>query len=178
MKPLFTVHEGEFLVGDHINRNFGKKYEVWIPAKDTGVDLLLTPTRGQRKPIKLQVKFSRSFGVKEVPPDQSLARRWYTLKPTKIRQSRADLWIFVILTLRHQPYYILIPTADLKRRIPRGSTKVWHLYLTAFVNKKCYNTRGLRASDVRASLLDGVQDPHRDFSRYLNSWNLLDKASR
>ena len=23
MKPLFTVHEGEFLVGDYINRRFG-----------------------------------------------------------------------------------------------------------------------------------------------------------
>ena len=26
MKPLFTIHEGEFLVGDHINRKFGTRF--------------------------------------------------------------------------------------------------------------------------------------------------------
>ncbi len=42
MKTLFTIHAGEFLVGDHISRRFGLKYDVWVPAKDTGIDLLVT----------------------------------------------------------------------------------------------------------------------------------------
>lgn len=42
MKPMFTVHEGDFLVGDYINGDLGKKYEVWVPTKDTGADLLVT----------------------------------------------------------------------------------------------------------------------------------------
>ena len=28
MKPIFTIHEGEFLVGDHINRKFGGNFET------------------------------------------------------------------------------------------------------------------------------------------------------
>jgi 3D (Asp-Asp-Asp) domain-containing protein len=40
MKPLFTIHEGEFLVGDHINRKLGNKFDVWVPTKDSGVEFL------------------------------------------------------------------------------------------------------------------------------------------
>lgn len=29
MKPIFTIHEGKFLVGDHTNRKLGRKYSVW-----------------------------------------------------------------------------------------------------------------------------------------------------
>ena len=39
MKSLFTVHAGEYLVGSHIERNF-KRVNVWLPAKDTGVEQL------------------------------------------------------------------------------------------------------------------------------------------
>jgi hypothetical protein len=38
MKSLFTIHAGEFLVSEAIERKF-PKVNVWVPAKDTGVDL-------------------------------------------------------------------------------------------------------------------------------------------
>ena len=41
MRPIFTVHAGEFLVGEHIEKKF-PELNVWIPSKDTGVDLLVT----------------------------------------------------------------------------------------------------------------------------------------
>ena len=37
MKPLFTIHEGEFLVGSHIEKKF-RDWNVWIPSKDKGID--------------------------------------------------------------------------------------------------------------------------------------------
>ncbi len=40
MKPLFTIHAGEYLVGERIEKNF-KEWNVWIPSKDTGIDLLV-----------------------------------------------------------------------------------------------------------------------------------------
>ena len=43
MRAFFTVHPGEFLVGDYITRNL--PYDVWVPAKDAGIDLLLTPPK-------------------------------------------------------------------------------------------------------------------------------------
>jgi hypothetical protein len=47
MKPLFTVHAGEYLVGSHIEAKY-PKWNVWIPSKDTGVDLLVTNARGTK----------------------------------------------------------------------------------------------------------------------------------
>ena len=46
MKPICTIHEGKFLIGDYINRRFGRKLNVWVPTKDSGVDLLITRKRG------------------------------------------------------------------------------------------------------------------------------------
>ena len=39
MRPMFTVHGGEFLVGQHIEGSFKGK-NVWVPTKNLGVDLL------------------------------------------------------------------------------------------------------------------------------------------
>jgi len=39
MKSLFTIHAGEYLVASHIEQHY-KRVNVWIPSRDTGVDLL------------------------------------------------------------------------------------------------------------------------------------------
>jgi hypothetical protein len=39
MRPIFTIHAGEFIVGEHLERKF-KGLNIWVPTKDTGVDLL------------------------------------------------------------------------------------------------------------------------------------------
>src|SRR5713101_6816222 len=41
MKPLFTIHGGEYLVGSYIEQHF-KRVNVWIPSRDKGADLLVT----------------------------------------------------------------------------------------------------------------------------------------
>lgn len=41
MKSLFTVHAGEYFVGSHIETHY-PKWNVWVPSKDTGIDLLVT----------------------------------------------------------------------------------------------------------------------------------------
>jgi hypothetical protein len=59
MRPIFTIHAGEFLLGAHLEAAF-KGINIWVPAKDTGVDLLITD-RGNKKTVSFQVKFSRDF---------------------------------------------------------------------------------------------------------------------
>lgn len=54
MKPLFTIHVGEFVAGDYIERTF-RRVNVWVPTKDTGVDLLVSD-RKNKKALSLQVK--------------------------------------------------------------------------------------------------------------------------
>lgn len=46
MRPLFTIHAGEYVVGEFIENNLGD-LNVWIPAKDTGIDLLVTNKENQ-----------------------------------------------------------------------------------------------------------------------------------
>ena len=178
MKPMFTVHVGEFLVGDHINRRLGRKYEAWVPTKDEGVDLLVTRRRGRHKPVKLQVKFSRSFYPESVPPDQLVAWGWFTLKPVKIRTSRADLWVFVILTARHEPHFVIIPTRELKKRMRGDKGKIWHLYLCALRKGRCFNTRGLTKAERQILYATGKTKKKRDYSPYFGNWKLLHRASK
>jgi hypothetical protein len=46
-------------VGDYIERKF-PRVNVWVPTKDTGIDLLVSGKKNKRL-LSLQVKFSRDF---------------------------------------------------------------------------------------------------------------------
>ena len=59
MKPLFTVHVGEYLAGSHIEQHY-KRVSVLIPSRGTGVDLLVSDRR-DRSTVSIQVKFSKDF---------------------------------------------------------------------------------------------------------------------
>lgn len=59
MKPIFTIHAGEYLVGSHIEKTY-KKARVWIPSSDTGVDFLVTNEQLNRA-VSLQVKILKRF---------------------------------------------------------------------------------------------------------------------
>jgi len=57
MQQMFTIHAGEYLIGSYIEENF-KNYNVWVPSKDTGIDLLVTNSKNN-KAVSLQVKYSK-----------------------------------------------------------------------------------------------------------------------
>lgn len=175
MKPLFTIHEGEFLVGDHINRRLGKQFDVWVPTRDTGVDLLVTSKKRQGKSVGLQVKFSRGFNIRAEMAEHLVATSWFALDPAKIRNSQADLWAFVILTLRHKEHFVVIPTQELRKRIPPTTGSKWNLYLWVLNDKSCYQVRDLGREETLNILHNGVRDRQRDFSEWLENWTLLDK---
>jgi hypothetical protein len=178
MKPIFTIHEGEFLVGDYINRRFRHKYNVWVPTKDSGVDLLVTRKGGKGRAVGLQVKFSRSFDIPKELTRHVLATSWYTLDPKKIRQSEADLWVFVFMTLRLERYFVLLPTTELRKRIPRSCKSKWNLYLWAYSDGACYQVRDLNLEGRLNAVRRGVKDRSRDFSKWFENWSLLQKFSR
>ena len=177
MKPIFTIHEGEFLVGDYINRQLGHKYDVWVPTKDSGVDLLVTRKRGKGRAVKLQVKFSRGFDVPDELTRHILATSWFTLDPKKIRRSEADLWVFVIMTLRHERYCVLIPAKELRKRIPKDCKSKWNLYLWPCADRTCYQVRDLNFEGKLDAVRRGVKDQARDFTQWFENWKLLEKFS-
>ena len=99
MRPLFTIHAGEFLVGEFIEKNF-RSLNVWIPAKDTGIDLLVTGM-ADRRPVSLQVKLSRDYKAAEAVSefDRNLvAAGWLTINHEKLAASTADLWVIVLVS--------------------------------------------------------------------------------
>ncbi len=103
MRPIFTIHAGEYLVGDYLEKKF-KDYRVWLPSKDTGVDLLVTD-KGHRKAVSLQVKFSKDF-----MGNNFKAIGWWTLKSEKITKSLADLWVFALYTFEEKNIHnVIIP---------------------------------------------------------------------
>ena len=173
MKPIFTIHEGEFLVGEYLSRRLKHRYDVYVPVKDRGIDLLVAHRQKRVPPVSIQVKFSRSFGHRNTAPDVFMARGWYTVNPQKVRESPADLWVFAIMTLRHDAHFVIIPLGELRKRMPRTRASRWHLYLTVYKGDRCYDTRGLTNAKVRDLLDHGCNEPRRDYSTYLNDWNQI-----
>jgi hypothetical protein len=81
MRPIFTIHAGEFLVGEYLERTF-KSVQIWVPAKGTGIDLLVTDSRNT-KAVSFQVKFSRNFLTTYMDTlfqQPMRACGWFTLK--------------------------------------------------------------------------------------------------
>src|SRR4051794_14495004 len=97
MKPIFTIHAGEYLVASEIEKKF-RDYFIWLPSKDSGIDLLIT-NYNNTKTVSLQVKFSKDFNTthaKEIFRPDIRGTGWWTLNSEKIQNSRADLWVFIL----------------------------------------------------------------------------------
>ena len=165
MKPLFTVHAGEYLVGSHIEKHY-KKWNIWVPSKDTGIDLLVT-NANNTKTVSLQVKYSKDWTPNDAPSlvdSQLIASGWCCLQEKKIRQSNADLWVFVLPSfVEHSINFVIISPAELLRRFKLVFGK----------SEKRFD------SYLRQALIACGQfkEPNRDFTPFLNSkgWIELEK---
>jgi hypothetical protein len=95
------------------------KWDVWLPSTDTGIDLLVTNTQNARA-VSLQVKYSKDFTPTHntnLLQSKLMAGGWWTLQENKIKESKADFWVFVLpsFTERHTSF-VIIPPAELLRR--------------------------------------------------------------
>jgi len=175
MTPLFTIHAGEYRVGEHIERTY-PQWNVWVPSKDTGIDLLVTDAKN-RKTVSLQVKFSKDFNATDgtqLEKEHVLAGGWWKHNPRKILKSNADLWVFVLPSLvEKETSFIILPPTELLRRLKaiHGSgNKLIHSYLRVTRKKRCWETRGLSKADRELVALDRYFNTHRDFTLFLNAW--------
>lgn len=178
MRSLFTVHIGEYLVGEHLERAF-PRWNIWVPSKDTGIDLLVSDAKN-RKTVSLQVKFSKDFNPTHgsvLLQSRLLAAGWWTHDPKKIQKSIADFWVFVLQSfVEKKTSFIILPPAELLRRlrtIHGRSSKRIHSYLRVTRTKRCWEARGLSNADQDLIALDRFAHPDRDFSAYLNAWGQI-----
>ena len=174
VKPLFTIHGGEFLVGYFIEKNI-RQVNLWVPSRDTGVDLLVTDSKNQ-KALALQVKFSRDFLVTHKP--QSLQKElkacgWWTIERQKLVKSKADYWVFVLMSFANRSKdFIVIKPTELLARLDgiHGRVETIQSYLWVTKNKRCWEARGLNRNEEEALAQGQYQHEVRDFSEYLNQW--------
>jgi hypothetical protein len=184
MKPLFTIHAGEFLVGEAIERKF-PKVNVWVPAKDTGVDLLVSDA-GNERAVSLQVKFSRDYlegrdfathMKDEIFRNELRALGWWTLTRHQIETSPAKYWVFVLAGFVNKTTdFIIIERRELLKRldgIHQGKPK-FQCYFCVTNGNRCWDTRGLKKSDVRLVAEATFKCEARDFTTYLDNWRPIE----
>ena len=189
MTPLFTIHAGEYLAGSYIERHFRKQLNVWIPSKDTGIDLLVSD-RKNRRTASLQVKFGKDF-LPEMAAELHGPLRacsWFTINRDRLRASEADFWVFVPTGFkRRSPDFVIVPTAEFQRRLRRihglRGRKMIQSYLWVTERNRCWEARDLRdgINDERRIAAGVYENPVRDFTKFLNEdgWSaLVRKLSR
>ena len=183
MRPLFTVHAGEYLVGSFIEEHY-PKWHVWVPSKDTGIDLLVTDARNTRT-VSLQIKFSKDFN----PTHRTLllqtkltAAGWWTHQEKKIRDSKADFWVFVLPSFtEHQTHFIIISPGELLRRFRATRAKAekrLHSYLWVTKSGRCWEARGLNNADQEMIAFDRFRHSARDFTEFLDKWSDIESRLR
>jgi hypothetical protein len=179
MKPLFTIHAGEYLAGAYIERNF-PNWNVWLPSKDTGTDLLITDAKN-RKTASIQVKFSKDFNPTHGSPllqSRLLSAGWWSHDALKIEKSKADFWIFVLPSfVERETSFIIVSPAELLRRFRaihgNGKRRI-DSYLRVTKTKRCWEARGLPNADHELIALDRFTNENRDFTTFLNAWQQIE----
>ena len=168
MQPLFTIHAGEYLVGSYIEKHF-KKYNVWVPSKDTGIDLLITNSKNN-KTASLQVKYSKDYTTTHMKSEfhnSFKAWGWWTLNRKKIKQSKADLWVFVMQSFAQKTIEcVVIPPKTLLNVLENihSIKKLYQTYMWVRNDNKCWETRELDKSAKRLLADNDCPDKNRDIT--------------
>jgi hypothetical protein len=172
MRPLFTIHAGEYLVGLQLQKRF-RSFNVWVPTKDTGIDLLVSD-RVNRRTVSLQVKYGKDFLPGKSAKIQKELRclSWFTLDTEKVEQSPAELWVFVLHSFKSdEPDFIIIPTEELRRRMTEihGWSGIIQTYMCSTEKDFSWEVRVKRSDYVLGQIAEGTyKEPNRDFTPYLN----------
>jgi len=184
MKPIFTIHAGEYLVGSYIEKAY-KKSRVWLPSNDTGVDLLVTDQQLTRA-TSIQVKFSKDFmgnkgGGKNTSKNIEMRIKsggWWTFNCDKIKNSPADLWVLVLYRFSHRDFdFVIIEPSKLLERYKKlgKASGTIQSYVWVAENGRCWETRGLGKTEQEAIASDNFNDPVRDLTCFLNNWQPLEE---
>ena len=182
MKPLFTIHAGEYLVGSHIEKKY-PNWHVWIPSADKGIDLLVSNTDNS-KTTSIQVKFSKDYSPHSNNPVHRIklvGSSWFSsLNSKSLSNSQADLWVLVIHSFKLSNYqYVIISPRELLNRLNRihpGTQKI-QSYLWVTKEEECWETRKLNNTQKEAIVNNDTNeiDEDRNFTSFLNNWGPLEE---
>lgn len=181
MRPLFTIHAGEYLVGSYIEHRF-RRVNVWVPSRDTGIDLLVSDRQNSHV-VSLQVKLSKDWLVTHMKSEFREPLRacgWWSINQDKLRKSPADFCVFVLVGFASRTTdFVVVPTTELQRRmrLVHGRQRTIQSYLWVTNEEKCWETRGLRKRDQHEVAGGQYSNAIRDFSKWLNVWTPISRLS-
>ncbi|MGI3186274.1 hypothetical protein [Nioella aestuarii] len=181
MRPIFTIHAGEFVFGEAIEKLFPSA-DLWIPAKDRGIDFLIT-VPGQEKSVSVQVKMSRDYSnalAKTEFDKRQLAGGWFKFSHEKIANSPAEIWSLILISRsrKTKPMFVNIrPDALLdKLETTHGVKDSYDLYpwiLKMHSKTICVEGRGLK-KDAREQIACGERIPEsRDWTEHFEDWDIF-----
>jgi hypothetical protein len=179
LQPLSTIHGGEYLAASYIEKHF-KPINVWVPSRDTGIDMLATDHANKRM-LTLQVKSSKDYLYTDTPSEFRKKLRacgWYKISRNKLMKSQAEYWVFVQWACKRQSAdYIIVATDGLRQRLwdiyGKQGTEEIQFYLWVTESGKCWDTRRLKISDRRKIVNGEAVDSKYNFTSWLNTWHLV-----
>ena len=179
MKPLFTIHGGEYLFGNELELRY-PTLRMWVPSKDDGIDFLVTD-ENTKNPLALQVKYSKDFNWSHGSPvlkPHVKSAGWYSLTKKKIVESKADYWVFVNYDgfERTIDYLFFKPSELIERFDSLGRTgDRIECYIMVTKDGNCYETRGINKSN-QDEILDGsLKGTNRDLKDFFERWKVINK---
>lgn len=182
MKPIFTLHAGEFVFGEHVEKFF-RSVNLWVPAKDTGIDFLISD-KENRETVSVQVKMSRDYR----PPHASSAFEglleaagWFVFSKKALENSEADIWSIVLIShqRKSKPVFVNIAPKELLRKLVaiHGPKNNYHLYPWV-TGSGCLEGRGMRKAE-KDQFVRGVFDlGERDLSPYCEDWSSIERLEK
>ena len=179
MRPLFTIHGGEYLFANQLQKQF-PTIKIWIPGKDDGVDFLLTD-KSFNRPLSIQVKYSKDFnwshGHKKVKQYLRSAS-WYSFKASNIRKSKADFWVLVNYDgFQRTTDFLFIPPSELlqKLRALKRTKERIECYVTVTNTDQAFETRSIKTNSLLQIISGELTDDSRNLTVYLNRWDFIKK---
>ena len=171
-------------MGSHIEKTY-KNLRVWLPSKDTGVDLLVTNLHLTHA-ASIQVKFSKDYvgttsGKKKtvkVIEKGIKSGGWWTFNSDKIKKSPADLWVLVLYSFSHRDFdFVIIEPGrllELYKKLGKASGTI-QSYVWVTENGQCWETRGVNKKEQKAIATGTFDDPVRNLTDFLNNWKPLEE---
>ena len=163
-----------------------KGYDVYLPFKDKGIDLLAIRDWERGRPARIQVKGSRMYPTSSAFYPEGC---WHRLNKEKVLKGRDAVDLFIFAWARFgkrglpEMQYLMVPTGILIDRLSHYQKGRWDMYISAGQRGSKRHVADLRPSPGERwpDMVQGdgsLVDPQRDYTEYLNDWAIIDALAR
>jgi hypothetical protein len=171
IRNVWSLEPGECITAEKILEEV-KDCNIYFPLHDVGVDLLVV--RGNRH-VGVQIKESRYFTGRLIRG--TMGHSWHQIDKRKFERYGKNVDFFVFLTYiprfgEHRVSsfdykFLIVPSSELQDRVRAKNPGKRGKYSFYF----CFE--GPKVLDVREKL---DEQNLMDYSRFLNTWHLIDEA--